>query len=60
MPFRGGNGGVPLQKALIKLIDHGFFGTIVTYIHTIVSKERSFTYSPFILGMECWNIKLTL
>ena len=48
------------KKALIKLIDHGFFGTTMTYIYTIASKERSFTYLPFILGMECWNIKLTL
>ena len=32
------------KKALLKLIDNGFFGTTVAYIHTIEFQKRGFPY----------------
>jgi len=32
------------KKALLKLIDNGFFGTIIAYIHTIEFQKRGLSH----------------
>jgi len=44
------------KKALLKLIDNGFFGTIIAYIHTIEFQKKGFPHIYlFIFDEVCFR-----